>query len=91
MKELERQVKKEKERADKFEKEVTDLKGTLQLQQKAASEAEDAQTAYLDQIEELSYKLSQAEAKAKTHEAARVEDGAKVLIWSLLLVFLSIS
>lgn len=78
VKELERQMKKEKERSDKLEKDVAVLKAEVEKHQKAASEAEDSQTAFLDQIEELTYKLTQAESKTKQFEAARVEDGVKV-------------
>ena len=39
---------------------------------------EETQTSYLDQVEELTHKLSQAETKVQTYEASRLEEGAKV-------------
>jgi len=39
---------------------------------------EETQTSYLDQIEELTHKLSQAEAKLQDTDNVRVEEGAKV-------------
>ena len=39
---------------------------------------EETQTTYLDQVEELTHKLSQAETKVHTYEASRLEEGAKV-------------
>ncbi|KAH9525482.1 CAP-GLY domain-containing linker protein 1 [Bulinus truncatus] len=77
IKELERQLKKEQERSDKLEKDLLQIKQKFDEQQKAVSKAEDAQTSYLDQIEELTYRLTQAEAKVKTFEMSRLEDGAK--------------
>ncbi|GFS02320.1 CAP-Gly domain-containing linker protein 1 [Elysia marginata] len=77
MKELERQAKKEKERADALEQEMMELKTKVASQQKTISEADSSQTVYLDQIEDLTYKLTQAEAKVKEHETSRLEDGAK--------------
>ncbi|KAK0058804.1 CAP-Gly domain-containing linker protein 1 [Biomphalaria pfeifferi] len=77
IKELERQLKKEQERSEKLEKDLLLVKQKLDEQQKAASKAEDAQVSYLDQIEELTYKLTQAESKVKTFEMSRLEDGAK--------------
>ena len=50
----------------------------MESQQKAISDKDSSQTAYLDQIEDLTYKLTQAEAKLKDHETSRLEDGAKV-------------
>ena len=50
----------------------------VENQQKVISEADSSQTVYLDQIEDLTYKLTQAEAKLKDHETSRLEDGAKV-------------
>ncbi|XP_059141289.1 CAP-Gly domain-containing linker protein 1-like isoform X2 [Physella acuta] len=76
-KELERQLKKEKDRADNFEKELHQLKQSFEEQLKAVHAAEEAQTSYLDQIEELTYKLTQTEAKVKAFESSRLEDGAK--------------
>ncbi|KAK3740835.1 hypothetical protein RRG08_042819 [Elysia crispata] len=77
MKELERQAKKEKDRADALEKDLHELKSKVENQQKVISEADSSQTVYLDQIEDLTYKLTQAEAKLKDHETSRLEDGAK--------------
>ena len=39
---------------------------------------EETQTSYLDQVEELTHKLSQAEMKVQTYENTRLEEGAKV-------------
>ena len=39
---------------------------------------EDMNMSYLDQIEELTHKLSQAESKVKNFESSRLEEGAKV-------------
>ena len=44
----------------------------------AATEEENV--AYLDQIEEITHKLSQAENKIKSYESNRLEEGAKVKI-----------
>ena len=40
--------------------------------------SEETQTVYLDQIEELTHKLTQAENKIASYEATKVEEGAKV-------------
>lgn len=40
---------------------------------------EDTNMSYLDQIEELTHKLSQAESKVKSFESSRLEEGAKVV------------
>ncbi|CAL1539261.1 unnamed protein product [Lymnaea stagnalis] len=77
VKELERQLKKERDRAEKLEADLQQIKQKLEEQQKAALEADDAQASYLDQIEELTYKLTQSEVKLKTFESSRLEDGAK--------------
>ena len=42
---------------------------------------EETQTSYLDQVEELTHKLSQAETKVQTYESSRLEEGAKVSIF----------
>lgn len=41
-------------------------------------QAEQSADYYLDRIEELTHKLSQAETKLKGHDDAKVEQGAKV-------------
>ena len=41
---------------------------------------EDTQTSYLDQIEELTHKLTQAELKIQTYDSSRLEEGAKVCL-----------
>lgn len=47
--------------------------------------SEETQTVYLDQIEELTHKLTQAENKITSYEATKVEEGAKVSENYLLL------
>ena len=42
------------------------------------AETEDLNINYLDQIEEITHKLSQAETKIKSYESNRLEEGAKV-------------
>ena len=44
---------------------------------------EETQTSYLDQVEELTHKLSQAETKVQAYESTRLEEGAKAsLLWA---------
>ncbi|XP_071094158.1 CAP-Gly domain-containing linker protein 1-like isoform X2 [Haliotis cracherodii] len=77
LRELERGHKREKERADKLEQELAALKEMVAQQQTKLKTADETQTTYLDQMEELTYKLTQAENKIKTFEASRLEEGAK--------------
>lgn len=51
---------------------------TVEKQQEHLKSGEETQTAYLDQIEELTHKLTQAENKIQTYESSKLEDGAKV-------------
>uniref|UniRef100_A0A0B7BBC7 CAP-Gly domain-containing protein n=2 Tax=Arion vulgaris TaxID=1028688 RepID=A0A0B7BBC7_9EUPU len=75
--ELERQIKKEKERSDNLEMELGHLKKKLEDQHKTTEQAKTQQSSYQDQIEELTHKLAQAETKIKAFETTRLEDSAK--------------
>ncbi|XP_067684730.1 CAP-Gly domain-containing linker protein 1-like isoform X2 [Haliotis asinina] len=77
LRELERGYKREKERADKLEQELAALRDIVTQQQTKLKTADETQTTYLDQMEELTYKLTQAENKIKAFEASRLEEGAK--------------
>jgi hypothetical protein len=46
---------------------------------------EETQTSYLDQIEELTHKLTQAELKIQTYDSSRLEEGAKVSLLCTLV------
>ncbi|KAL3858247.1 hypothetical protein ACJMK2_012844, partial [Sinanodonta woodiana] len=85
MRELEKALKKEKEQADKFKEEVISLKALVEKQTKELKGTEELQNTYLDQIEELTHKLSQAENKIKGHDSSRLEEGAKASQVSLEL------
>uniref|UniRef100_K1QD45 CAP-Gly domain-containing linker protein 1 n=1 Tax=Magallana gigas TaxID=29159 RepID=K1QD45_MAGGI len=74
---LEKDLKKEKERADKSEQEYFTLKAMLKDSTDRLTSTEDTNMSYLDQIEELTHKLSQAESKVKSFESSRLEEGAK--------------
>ena len=54
------------------------LQASAQTQQSRLKEQSSTQTTYLDEIEELTHKLSQAENRIKQFETSRLEDGAKV-------------
>ena len=62
----------------------------MEQQTKNLQSAEDMQTDYLDQIEELTHKLSQAENKVKSYDSSRLEEGAKVQTIQLILVMVLI-
>ncbi|XP_078338772.1 uncharacterized protein LOC111135171 isoform X16 [Crassostrea virginica] len=74
---LEKDLKREKDRADKSEQEFFTLKAMLKDQTDRLTSTEDMNMSYLDQIEELTHKLSQAESKVKNFESSRLEEGAK--------------
>nr|XP_022340705.1 CAP-Gly domain-containing linker protein 1-like isoform X24 [Crassostrea virginica] len=74
---LEKDLKREKDRADKSEQEFFTLKAMLKDQADRLTSTEDMNMSYLDQIEELTHKLSQAESKVKNFESSRLEEGAK--------------
>ncbi|CAG5135937.1 unnamed protein product, partial [Candidula unifasciata] len=78
VKELERQVKKEKDRADNLEKELGQFKQNMEGLHRVAEESKKSQRSYSDQLENLTHKLAQAESKVKNFEMTRLEDGAKV-------------
>ncbi|XP_060070040.1 CAP-Gly domain-containing linker protein 1-like isoform X2 [Ylistrum balloti] len=77
LKDLEKSLRREKERADKFEQDLFGLKALLKDKAERLSETEDQNVVFLDQIEELTHKLSQAENKVKGYESSRLEEGAK--------------
>ncbi|XP_069135860.1 CAP-Gly domain-containing linker protein 1-like isoform X1 [Argopecten irradians] len=77
LKDLEKSLRREKERADKFEQELFGLKALLKDKAERLTETEDQNIVFLDQIEELTHKLSQAENKVKGFESSRLEEGAK--------------
>ncbi|XP_064612124.1 CAP-Gly domain-containing linker protein 1-like isoform X3 [Liolophura sinensis] len=77
VKELELQVKLERERADKLEEEMKKMKSVLEAAQSQSKSSDDLHTMYLDQIEELTHKLSQAENKIKAFESGKQDDVAK--------------
>lgn len=54
---------------------------TYEKQQVKLKTAESSEATYLDQIEELTHKLSQAESRIKQFETARLQEGAKVRIY----------
>ncbi|XP_052801595.1 CAP-Gly domain-containing linker protein 1-like isoform X4 [Mya arenaria] len=74
---LEKNLKKEQERAEKLETELISLRMMKEHHEKEVQSLEETQTSYLDQIEELTHKLSQAEAKLRDHDESRLEEGAK--------------
>ncbi|XP_062582584.1 CAP-Gly domain-containing linker protein 1-like isoform X14 [Saccostrea cucullata] len=74
---IEKEMKKEKERADRNEQEFFTLKAMLKDQTDRLTSTEEMNMSYLDQIEELTHKLSQAESKVKSFESSRLEEGAK--------------
>ncbi|XP_062582579.1 CAP-Gly domain-containing linker protein 1-like isoform X9 [Saccostrea cucullata] len=76
---IEKEMKKEKERADRNEQEFFTLKAMLKDQTDRLTSTEEMNMSYLDQIEELTHKLSQAESKVKSFESSRLEEGAKVI------------
>ena len=49
-------------------------------QEEMLKEMEETQTLYLDQIEELTHQLSQAESKISVQDSSRMEEGAKVCV-----------
>ncbi|XP_056001936.1 CAP-Gly domain-containing linker protein 1-like isoform X29 [Ostrea edulis] len=73
----EKELKKEKDRADKNEQEFFTLKAMLKDQTDRLTTTEEMNMSYLDQMEELTHKLSQAESKVKSFESSRLEEGAK--------------
>ncbi|XP_033747589.1 LOW QUALITY PROTEIN: CAP-Gly domain-containing linker protein 1-like [Pecten maximus] len=77
LKDLEKSLRREKERADKFEQELFGLKALLKDKAERLTETEDQNIVFLDQIEELTHKVSQAENKVKGFESSRLEEGAK--------------
>nr|XP_022340685.1 CAP-Gly domain-containing linker protein 1-like isoform X8 [Crassostrea virginica] len=83
---LEKDLKREKDRADKSEQEFFTLKAMLKDQADRLTSTEDMNMSYLDQIEELTHKLSQAESKVKNFESSRLEEGAKASQVSIELV-----
>ncbi|XP_025091314.1 CAP-Gly domain-containing linker protein 1-like isoform X4 [Pomacea canaliculata] len=78
MRELEKNYSKEKAKASALEKELEIVKSTYEKQQVKLKTAESSEATYLDQIEELTHKLSQAESRIKQFETARLQEGAKV-------------
>ncbi|XP_062582577.1 CAP-Gly domain-containing linker protein 1-like isoform X7 [Saccostrea cucullata] len=83
---IEKEMKKEKERADRNEQEFFTLKAMLKDQTDRLTSTEEMNMSYLDQIEELTHKLSQAESKVKSFESSRLEEGAKASQVSIELV-----
>ncbi|XP_021352247.1 CAP-Gly domain-containing linker protein 1-like [Mizuhopecten yessoensis] len=77
LKNLEKALRREKERADKFEQELFGFKALLKDKSERLTETEDQNVVFLDQIEELTHKFSQAENKVKGYESSRLEEGAK--------------
>ena len=77
LREAERLQQREKERADKLEQETYALKAMAKDSAGKLAETEDLNINYLDQIEEITHKLSQAETKIKSYESNRLEEGAK--------------
>ena len=53
---------------------------SAETQQSRLKEHLSTESTYLDQIEELTHKLSQAENRIKQFETSRLEDGAKVSV-----------
>ncbi|XP_056001972.1 CAP-Gly domain-containing linker protein 1-like isoform X37 [Ostrea edulis] len=82
----EKELKKEKDRADKNEQEFFTLKAMLKDQTDRLTTTEEMNMSYLDQMEELTHKLSQAESKVKSFESSRLEEGAKASQVSIELV-----
>lgn len=62
---------------------MTWFQAMLKDQTDRLTSTEDTNMSYLDQIEELTHKLSQAESKVKSFESSRLEEGAKVVNYVL--------
>ncbi|KAL5017615.1 hypothetical protein ScPMuIL_007204 [Solemya velum] len=75
--ELEKDLKRQKEKAEKTTQELASLKTKYEQQVNLLKSSEETATTYLDQMEELTHKLSQAENKIRTFESSRLEEGAK--------------
>ncbi|XP_053375815.1 CAP-Gly domain-containing linker protein 1-like isoform X3 [Mercenaria mercenaria] len=85
IRELEKSLKREKEKTEKLETEMLTYKTKLERHDKHMKSMEETQTSYLDQIEELTHKLTQAELKITTYDSSRLEEGAKTSQVSLEL------
>ncbi|XP_052074546.1 CAP-Gly domain-containing linker protein 1-like isoform X2 [Mytilus californianus] len=83
--EIERLQQREKERADKLEQELYAMKAMAKDNTEKLESTEELNITYLDQIEEITHKLSQAETKIKGYESNRLEEGAKTSQVSLEL------
>lgn len=56
------------------------FQASSEAQQSRLKEKLETESTYLDQIEELTHKLCQAENRIKQFETSRLEDGAKVSV-----------
>ncbi|XP_063419153.1 CAP-Gly domain-containing linker protein 1-like isoform X8 [Mytilus trossulus] len=83
--EIERLQQREKERADKLEQDIFTMKAMAKDNTEKLESTEELNITYLDQIEEITHKLSQAETKIKGYESNRLEEGAKTSQVSLEL------
>ncbi|KAK7088112.1 hypothetical protein V1264_022072 [Littorina saxatilis] len=77
LREAEKNYGKEKKKSDALQKELDALKAASEAQQTKLKQQSTTETTFLDQIEELTHKLSQAENRVKQFETSRLEDGAK--------------
>ncbi|KAK6192677.1 hypothetical protein SNE40_004109 [Patella caerulea] len=74
---LEKSFRKEKDKADQYQQELDKLKAALEEKSSKLKEADSTQLTYLDQLEEVTHKLSLAEKKITSYEASKIDDGAK--------------
>nr|KAG5686097.1 hypothetical protein BaRGS_021349 [Batillaria attramentaria] len=77
MRDLEKNLSREKAKAAEMEKELQALRSSSEKLQARLKDSDSTQSQYLDQIEELTHKLTQAENRVKQFESSRLEDGAK--------------